>query len=181
VSVFSATDRRRDFFGQQEWTRSNPRQLPRSASGPESDAQRGNSALLALARRRPKSVLDVWLMVVMLAWGCSAAISAVISGERYAAGFYGGRAFPTVALLYVLFLAEMRTIDQGFGGFANQKIHRGQRCICRNAPPRYGKRSTAKSRSPAYAPLTSAAPMRADRLHNGGGEPESHVGYWRRP
>ena len=59
-------------------------------------------ALGLLWWRRPHSVLDVWLMVVLCAWLLDVALSAVLNGGRFDAGFYVGRAYGLVAATFVL-------------------------------------------------------------------------------
>jgi signal transduction histidine kinase/CheY-like chemotaxis protein len=59
-------------------------------------------ALLALWRRRPHSVLDLWLMVVMFAWLCDIALAAVLNAGRFDLGFYAGRIYGLLAASFVL-------------------------------------------------------------------------------
>ena len=62
-------------------------------------------SLLALAmlwRRRPHSVLDVWLMVVMSAWVFDIALAAVLNAGRFDLGFYAGRIYGLLAASFVL-------------------------------------------------------------------------------
>src|SRR6185436_1364146 len=59
-------------------------------------------ALAALWLRRPHSVLDLWLMVVMCAWIFDIALSAVLNAGRYDAGFYAGRIYGLLAAMCVL-------------------------------------------------------------------------------
>jgi signal transduction histidine kinase len=61
--------------------------------------------LLALAvmwRRRPHSVLDLWLMVVMCAWLFDIALAAVLNAGRFDLGFYAGRIYGLLAASFVL-------------------------------------------------------------------------------
>jgi PAS domain S-box-containing protein len=60
------------------------------------------AALLALWCKRPRSVLDLWLMVVMCAWLCDVALSAVLNHGRFDLGFYAGRLYGLVAASFVL-------------------------------------------------------------------------------
>ena len=55
-----------------------------------------------LWRRRPHTVLDVWLMVVLWAWVFDVALSAVLNAERFDLGFYAGRIYGLVAATFVL-------------------------------------------------------------------------------
>lgn len=58
--------------------------------------------LAALWRRRPHSVLDLWLMVVMCAWVFDIALSAMLNAGRYDLGFYAGRIYGLLAASVVL-------------------------------------------------------------------------------
>ena len=59
-------------------------------------------ALSCLSRRRPYSVLDLWLIVVMCAWLFDIALSAVFNAGRYDLGFYAGRIYGLLAASFVL-------------------------------------------------------------------------------
>ena len=59
-------------------------------------------ALVLLWRRRPHSVLDLWLMVVVCAWQADIALSAVFNGGRFDLGFYAGRIYGLLASAFVL-------------------------------------------------------------------------------
>ena len=59
-------------------------------------------ALLVLWRRRPHSVLDLWLMVVMCVWIFDVALSAVLNAGRFDLGFYAGRIYGLLAASFVL-------------------------------------------------------------------------------
>jgi signal transduction histidine kinase len=52
--------------------------------------------------RGAPTVLDLWLMVVMLAWTLDIAFSAVIGSNRYDFGFYAGRVYGLLAASFVL-------------------------------------------------------------------------------
>jgi signal transduction histidine kinase len=60
------------------------------------------AALPALWRRRPLTVLDLWLMVVMVAWVFEVALAAVLNGARYDLGWYAGRVYGFLAASFVL-------------------------------------------------------------------------------
>ena len=60
------------------------------------------AALLVLLFRRPHSVLDVWLMVVLCAWLFDVASSAMLNANRYDFGFYVGRLYGLFAACFVL-------------------------------------------------------------------------------
>jgi diguanylate cyclase (GGDEF)-like protein len=59
-------------------------------------------ALLALLRRRPYSALDLWLIVVVLAWLFDIALSAGLNSGRFDLGFYAGRLYGLGAASFVL-------------------------------------------------------------------------------
>src|SRR6266851_4882445 len=59
-------------------------------------------ALAVLWRRRPHSVLDLWLMVVMCAWLFDIALSAVLNAGRFDLGWYAGRIYGLLAASFVL-------------------------------------------------------------------------------
>jgi len=58
--------------------------------------------LLALWRQRPRTVLDLWLMVVMCAWLFDIALSAMLNAGRFDFGFYAGRIYGLLASSFVL-------------------------------------------------------------------------------
>jgi signal transduction histidine kinase len=74
-------------------------------------------ALLALGalsvgllwRHRYRSVLDLWLLVVLCAWTCDVLLGAVIGSHRFDLGFYAGRTFALLAgsLLMVSLIGEV--------------------------------------------------------------------------
>ncbi len=60
------------------------------------------AALLVLWFRRPHSVIDVWLMVVLCAWLFDVALSALLNAARFDLGFYLGRIYGLCAACFVL-------------------------------------------------------------------------------
>jgi signal transduction histidine kinase/ActR/RegA family two-component response regulator len=60
------------------------------------------AALVVLWRRRPRSVLDLWLMVVLAAWIFDIALAAVLNQGRWDLGFYTGRIYGLLAASFVL-------------------------------------------------------------------------------
>jgi PAS domain S-box-containing protein len=60
------------------------------------------AALLMLWFRRPHSVIDVWLMVVLCAWLFDIALSALVNAARFDLGFYAGRIYGLCAASFVL-------------------------------------------------------------------------------
>ena len=66
-------------------------------------------ALAALWWRGVRSVLDLWIAVVMCAWVFDIALSAVFNGGRYDLGFYAGRAYGLLAASFVLAVVLLET------------------------------------------------------------------------
>ena len=60
------------------------------------------AALLGLWVRRPHSVIDLWLMVVLCAWLFDIALSAILNVARFDLGFYAGRIYGLSAASFVL-------------------------------------------------------------------------------
>ncbi|WP_342363279.1 MASE4 domain-containing protein [Terrarubrum flagellatum] len=69
-------------------------------------------ALVTLWRRRERSTLDLWLMVVLVAWLCDVALSALLNAGRFDLGFYSGRILGLLASSFVLMvlLLEVRAL-----------------------------------------------------------------------
>src|ERR1700689_5032254 len=59
-------------------------------------------AVFALLRRKPYSVLDLWLIVAMCSWLFDIALSAMFNAGRYDLGFYAGRIYGLLAASFVL-------------------------------------------------------------------------------
>ena len=59
-------------------------------------------ALIALWRAGRRTVLDLWLMVVMCAWLFDIGLSAVFNAGRFDLGFYAGRLYGLAASVFVL-------------------------------------------------------------------------------
>jgi signal transduction histidine kinase/CheY-like chemotaxis protein len=62
----------------------------------------GLLAIVVLWRHRPRSVLDLWLLVVMCAWLLDVALSAMLNAGRFDLGFYSGRLYGLLATSFVL-------------------------------------------------------------------------------
>jgi PAS domain S-box-containing protein len=60
------------------------------------------ASLLVVWRKRPHTVLDVWLMAVMCAWLFDIGLAAVFNGGRFDLGFYAGRVYGLAAASFVL-------------------------------------------------------------------------------
>ncbi len=69
----------------------------------------GLIALATLWRRRPHTVLDLWLMVVMCAWTFDVALSAIFNAGRFDLGFYAGRIYGLLASTFVLLVLLFET------------------------------------------------------------------------
>lgn len=67
-------------------------------------------AVVLLWRRRPHTVLDLWLIVVMCAWIFDIGLSAVLNAGRFDLGWYGGRLYGLLAaiVLLIVLLIEKR-------------------------------------------------------------------------
>src|SRR6201996_8935607 len=59
-------------------------------------------ALIVMWFRRPHSVIDIWLMVVLCAWLFDIALSAIVNVARFDLGFYAGRLYGLCAASFVL-------------------------------------------------------------------------------
>ncbi|MDC7700598.1 response regulator [Vogesella indigofera] len=59
-------------------------------------------AFVLLLRDRLRTTLDLWLSVVMFAWLCDIALSAVLNAGRFDLGFYTGRIYGLLAASFVL-------------------------------------------------------------------------------
>ncbi len=66
-------------------------------------------ALVMLWQDRQRSVINLWLMVVMCAWLFDIALSAVLNAGRFDLGFYAGRAYGLVAASFVLGMLLLET------------------------------------------------------------------------
>jgi PAS domain S-box-containing protein len=72
-------------------------------------------AIAMLWPRRNRSVLDLWLLVVLLAWICDVMLGAVLGAHRFDLGFYAGRAFGLLAssvLLVMLLIGALYELDE---------------------------------------------------------------------
>ncbi len=59
-------------------------------------------ALAVLWRQPRRSVLDLWLMVVMTAWLFDIALAALLNAGRFDLGFYAGRVYGLLAATFIL-------------------------------------------------------------------------------
>jgi signal transduction histidine kinase/CheY-like chemotaxis protein len=65
--------------------------------------------VVLLWRRKAHSVLDLWLMVVMCAWVCDIALSAMLNERRFDLGFYAGRLYGLMAASFILLVLLVET------------------------------------------------------------------------
>ncbi|MGE5170486.1 MAG: MASE4 domain-containing protein [Rudaea sp.] len=61
-------------------------------------------ALIVLWRRRPHSVLDLWIMVACCAWLLDIALAVALNAGRFDLGFYAGRTYGVLAASFVLLM-----------------------------------------------------------------------------
>jgi signal transduction histidine kinase len=67
-------------------------------------------ALLVLARKKPRSVLDLWLIVTMSTWLCTISMVALVSARRFDIGWYVGRVLDVLTSTFVLLLLLSETV-----------------------------------------------------------------------
>jgi signal transduction histidine kinase len=100
-------------------------------------------ALLVLWLRRPHSMLDLWLMVVMCAWLFDIALAAVLNAGRYDLGFYAGRVYGLLAASLVLLVllvdnARMHALTRASlerQGERLRILHELDRAVAAEQPP----------------------------------------------
>jgi len=67
------------------------------------------AAAIMLWRRRDRSALDLWLVVVMVAWLADIALAAGINRARWDLGFYSGRLYGLLAASFVVGMILLET------------------------------------------------------------------------
>jgi signal transduction histidine kinase len=67
------------------------------------------AAAIMVWRRRDRSALDLWLIVVMVAWLADIALSAGINRARWDLGFYSGRGYGLLAASFVVGMILLET------------------------------------------------------------------------
>jgi signal transduction histidine kinase len=74
------------------------------------------AALIALVRRRPRSILDLWLVVTMFTWLCTISLVSLISAQRFDIGWYVGRALDLLTSTFILLvlLSEMLVLYERY-------------------------------------------------------------------
>ncbi|HZP98283.1 MAG TPA: PAS domain S-box protein [Reyranella sp.] len=75
-------------------------------------------SLAVLLTRRPYRTLDLWMIVVTVAWIGDVGLSAAFNAKRFDLGFYAGRAYGLVAAAFVLgvLLLETRSLYARLAG-----------------------------------------------------------------
>ena len=103
------------------------------------------AALAVLWLRRPHSVLDVWLMVVMCAWLFDIAMSAILNVARFDLGFYLGRIYGLCAASFVLAILLIDNVHlQARLDTSARNVPPGSRC--REKPPHRTGKPVQRSR-----------------------------------
>jgi PAS domain S-box-containing protein len=67
------------------------------------------AAMASLLYTRRRTVLDLWLMVVMCAWMFDVALSAIFNAGRFDVGFYAGRVYGLLASTFLLLVLLFET------------------------------------------------------------------------
>ena len=93
------------------------------------------AVLPVLWRRRPHSLVDLWLMVTVCAWIFDIALASVLNGGRYDLGWYAGRIYGLLAASFVLvaLLAENSVLFARFIGTRERERQRAQETLARQA------------------------------------------------
>jgi len=107
------------------------------------------AALIALWMRRPRSVLDLWLMAVMCIWLLDVALSTLLNGALFDLGFYAGRIYALVAVCVLLPVLLLEA------GAIHRPAERGE-----------GERQPAQvaEQTPVRSPADRLGQVRADEI-----------------
>ena len=95
------------------------------------------AALPVLWRRRPHSVLDLWLMVVTCVWVFDIALASVLNHGRYDLGWYAGRVYGVLAASFVLVVL---LLENGRLYARLAETRRSERRAAQDALARHAKR-----------------------------------------
>ena len=68
------------------------------------------AALIALVRKQPRSILDLWLTVTMFTWICTISLVTLISAQRFDVGWYVGRVLDLLTSTFILLLLLSETL-----------------------------------------------------------------------
>ena len=84
------------------------------------------AGFIVLWVRPPYSLLDLWLILVMVAWMFDIALAAVLNAGRFDLGFYAGRIYGLVAgmLVLVVLLTDARVIGAWPGQLRRERRER---------------------------------------------------------
>lgn len=69
------------------------------------------AALIALLRKRPRSILDLWLAVSMFTWLCTISLVTLISAQRFDIAWYVGRVLDLLTSTFILLLLLSETLS----------------------------------------------------------------------
>jgi two-component system, sensor histidine kinase and response regulator len=142
-------------------------------------------ALVVLWRRRSRSVLDLWLMVVMCAWLFDIALSAVLNAGRFDLGFYAGRLYGLLAAsaVLVMLLLENGVLYARLAR-AHDREHRERRLVQRaeaaataanRAKSEFLSRMSHELRTPLNGIIGFAQLLELDRLTSEQRESVEHI------
>jgi signal transduction histidine kinase len=93
------------------------------------------ASLAVLWWRRAPTLLDLWLMVVMVVWIFDIALAAVLNGGRFDLGWYAGRVYGLAAACFVLFvlLLENGVLYSRLAQAKAAELEQAQRSLARHA------------------------------------------------
>jgi two-component system, sensor histidine kinase and response regulator len=90
------------------------------------------AAIVLLWRSRPHSVLDLWLLVVLVSWFIEIALVGIFNAGRYDLGFYAGRVYGLLSSCFVLGVLLWEQARMYAGLVAAQELERSLRAADRS-------------------------------------------------